>query len=272
MLEHKTASVDVSPGSDYWKRLRLDGQVSIYFDGARSLGFDVEGCLYDVLAKPGLRPYKATPLESRRYTKSTGKLDARQHEFDEEPAEYLARLIDAIAEKPVEYYARGEVVRLDAEVQEAGFDIWQLGKQIREAELAGRFPRNPDACVRYGTTCAFFDVCTGVASLEDESRFTRSRKMHPELSLVELEELGGGHDLLSASRLSAARACQRLHKYRYFDGYRPAVEAEALRFGSLIHKGLEAWWQAPDGERLEAALAALVPAPTTQPELAEASV
>jgi hypothetical protein len=75
-------------------------------------------------------------------------------------------------------------------------------------------------------------------------------------------EARGGLPVLSASRLHAARACQRLHKLKYLDGYRAAVEADTLRLGSLIHRGLEAWWRAPAGERLDAALAAL-----TKPEV-----
>lgn len=48
--------------------------------------------------------------------------------------------------------------------------------------------------------------------------------------------------LLTASRMRTFRSCARLHHLRYVEGWRPAIEAEALRFGSLIHTGLEAWW------------------------------
>jgi hypothetical protein len=253
IVEHKTAAAEIGPGSEYWKRLRLDGQVSIYYEGARSLGFDVEGCLYDVLAKPALRPYKATPPESRKYTKD-GRLYATQRDRDETPEEYRARLIDAIAEDPTGYYQRGEVVRLESEMADALHDVWQLAKQIRESELAKRYPRNPDSCASYGRTCPYFAACCGEASLDDSSLFRRSEAAHAELSE------SANDRLLTSSRLKAARACQRLHRFKYVDGIRPAVEPEALRFGSLVHLGLEAWWKAPAGERLEAALAAIYPA------------
>jgi hypothetical protein len=260
IVEHKTATGEIGPGSEYWKRLRLDGQVSIYYEGARSMGYDVEGCLYDVLAKPALRPYKATPLESRKFTKD-GRLYATQREQDETPEEYRDRLLNAIAEAPTACFQRGEVVRFEAEMADALHDVWSIAKQIREAELAKRFPRNPDACVRWNRTCDFFPVCTGEATV-DSPAFRRVTDLHPELA-------GSGTGLLTTSRLSSARACQRLHKLRYTDGIRPAVEAEALRFGSLIHKGLEAWWKAPPDERLDAALAAINPQHT--PSLAVAS-
>jgi hypothetical protein len=130
---------------------------------------------------------------------------------------------------------------------------------MREAQPFGRFPRNPDACMKWGRACDFFDACCGEASIDDPTRFRRSDHVSPELAPAE------GLPILSASRLRAARSCQRLHRFQYLDGYRPLVEAEALRFGTLIHLGLEAWWRAADGGRLEAALTALHPvaAPAT---------
>src|SRR5690606_28569274 len=65
--------------------------------------------------------------------------------------------------------------------------------------------------------------------------------------------------LLSISRMKSARACLRHHKHRYLDRVRPVEDADTLRFGTLFHAGLEAWWLAAQaGEpRLEAALAAV---------------
>jgi len=203
LVEHKTSSEDITPGSDYWKRLRMDGQVSVYFAGARqALGIDVAGCLYDVLLKPAQRPGQVPLVDAdgvkivhdasgQRVKTKDGKkwresastaegfvLQTRP----ETPEEFRARLVEAMAADPVKYFARGEVVRLEAEMDEALFDIWQTGQQLREAQLAQRCPRNPDACVRYGKTCEFFDVCTGAASLDDPTRFTRSTNVHPELA------------------------------------------------------------------------------------------
>lgn len=181
VLEHKTASGDVSPGSEYWRRLRMDGQVSIYFEGAKALGHDVAGCLYDVVAKPAQKPLRATPPEERRL-KRDGTPYANVRLEDETPAEFQARVLDALAEEPNRFFVRGEVTRLDEEMAEHLYDVWQTAQAIRESELSGRHPRNPDACVRYGRTCPFFDACTGVASLEDPLRFRHTNSVHPELS------------------------------------------------------------------------------------------
>ena len=67
-VEHKSSSEDITPGSPYWARLRMDSQVSVYFPGAEALGHKVSACLYDVVKKPTIQPYKATPMESRKYT------------------------------------------------------------------------------------------------------------------------------------------------------------------------------------------------------------
>ncbi len=193
IVEHKTASQEIEPGSDYLKRLRLDSQVSVYFEGARAAGYPAEGCVYDVLRKPALRPLKATPEEERKYTKEKrdkagnliepSRLYANQRENDETPGEYFERLCAAIAEDPTRYFVRAEVVRLDAEMADAMADLWNVGRQIREAEVMGRFPRNPDACVMYGRTCPYFAVCAGEASLEDTTLFRKVENVNPELSL-----------------------------------------------------------------------------------------
>lgn len=181
LVEHKTTSEDIGTGSDYWKRLTIDPQISTYFAGGKAAGFAIEECIYDVLGKPGLRPTKATPMESRKYTKD-GKLYAAQHEHDETPVEFEARLAAHVAENSDRYYQRGLVVRLESEEADAAYDTWHTARLIREAELANRWPRNPDACVRFGRTCHLFGVCTGSASLDDESLFRRTPNQHEELS------------------------------------------------------------------------------------------
>jgi hypothetical protein len=181
IVEHKTSSEDIGLGSPYWKRLTLDSQISVYYAGAKSLGYDVAGCIYDVIGKPTLRPYKATPEESRKYTKK-GELYANQREHDETPDEYRARLLEHVAADPDRYYQRGTVVRLQSEELVAAYDTWHLANMIRESEVQQRWPRNPDACMRYNRPCEFFDVCCGTASLDDPTRFRRAENAHEELT------------------------------------------------------------------------------------------
>lgn len=172
IVEHKTSSEDCSLGSDYWRRLRLDAQIGIYYAGGRAAGYDVEGCLYDVLKKPGQRPLKAN----------------KQRSVDETPHEYGIRCAETIAAAPHEFYSRGEVVRLDSELEELAWEIWQQARMIRDAQLSNKWPRNPDACIRYGYTCPYWNLCTGVATADDPSAFRTLPSVHPELTTLPEEE------------------------------------------------------------------------------------
>lgn len=183
VVEHKTTSSDISPGSEYWARLRMDGQVSIYIDGARALGHAVDTVVYDVVSTATLpRPRRATPPDQRRYTKD-GRLYAAQRLEDETPAEYRERICEALAERGANAYARGSIIRRADDLASAREDISHVARQLGRAMRAGEYPRNPDACWRYGSLCPYFDVCTGVASLDDSTRFTKlTNSVHPELT------------------------------------------------------------------------------------------
>jgi hypothetical protein len=165
ILEHKTSSEDIGPGANYWRRLTMDPQVSAYYAGARSLGYEPAGCLYDVVKKPMLRPLQANKSRSEPET----------------PEQYRDRCLADITGDPMAYYARGEIVRLEADEQESAYDVWHTVQSLRESQRAGRHPRNPDACIRYGRTCEYFDVCTRAASLDDPLRFKKLDNVHPEL-------------------------------------------------------------------------------------------
>lgn len=202
IVEHKTTSEDISQGSEYWLRLRLDAQVSTYFVGARALGHDVQGCIYDVIKKPALRPSTVALTDesgckivldqsgSRVRTKDgkkfreTGDTAAGYvlQTRPETPEEFRARLREDIASNPEKYYARGEVVRLEDDELDAAADTWATARQIRDAELQGRYPRNPGGCVQWGRTCEFFGVCTRAASLDDPTLFRLVERAHEELS------------------------------------------------------------------------------------------
>lgn len=166
VVEHKTSAADISQGSEYWKMLRLDGQVSTYFEGATALGHDVAGCLYDVLGKPQQRPLEA----------NTRRKEA------ETPEQFRERIGAAVAEDPGKYFQRGTVVRLESELREALYDAWQIGQALHEEELEDIAPRNVDQCVRFGRACEFLGVCCGEVSLDDPAHYVETPDAHPELS------------------------------------------------------------------------------------------
>ena len=160
LKEYKTTSRDFAPGADYWLRLQMDMQLSIYVLAARELGYDVSTILYDVTRRPGLRPLKATPLEARKYLKGTTTLYANQRENDETPEEYATRCAESIAADPLRHFARIEIARTDDDLREAQAEIWTQQLSIRQCQRSQRWYRNPEACVSTtGQTCDFLSVC-----------------------------------------------------------------------------------------------------------------
>ncbi len=180
MVEHKTSGADLTAGSSYWQRLRLDSQVSMYHHGARALGFELSGCLYDVIVRPELRPLKATPDDKKKFTKD-GRLYANQRENDETVDEFRARIAAAITEAPDAYFARVDVTRLEGELAASAADVYQVGCQIRNQLRTGIAPRNTGACNGYGRICEFAPICDGSGSLDDDTKFSRVESVHPEL-------------------------------------------------------------------------------------------
>lgn len=180
VVEHKTTTEDIEEGGTYWKRLRLDSQVSIYFEGGRLLGHQVAACLYDVLRVPRHELKEATPPEARKYTKE-GRLYATQRLEAETLEAFEARVTEEVASRPADFLARGTVVRLEAERAEGLVDVWDLAQSLTEEARKGRHPRTPEACFTWGRPCEFWGVCTGEESLEDARLFTRG-PIHPELT------------------------------------------------------------------------------------------
>lgn len=282
--EIKTSSESIEIGEIYWKRITLDPQLSLYIKAVRSLGFDVVGALYDVLRRPDLRPFVATPVDLRKYTKPTAKepvsrLYANQRDRDETPEEYGARCLEAIMEAPDRYYQRGVITRLDDELVEAQRDVWQTATAMRDAKRLRIYPRNPDACVQWSRTCDYLSVCCGEASIDDPVLFQIAERKHSELDAVcgsckgsgvikiikislgplQCAACGGSgqaQDLLTQSSLRTYRACPRRYFYRYELQARPlAAEAKPLRTGKSVHGALEVW--SKTGGDLPAALASL---------------
>lgn len=211
LVEHKTSSDDIGPGSDYWRRLRLDAQITTYFAGGRALGHDVAGCIYDVIAKPGQRPgqiplvdengvkivvdqagQRVRTKDGKKWRESASTADGYVLQTRPETAdEFEARLAAWIAERPNEFYQRGEVVRLAEDEADAAADTWATARAVADAGRLQRYPRNPDACVRWGRNCEFWEVCGGVATLDDTTRFRRVETKH--------EELGGAEQSTEAA-------------------------------------------------------------------------
>ena len=153
-----TASEDIGPSSDFWGRLRIDQQISMYYSAAQALGYPVETVLFDVTRKPGIRRFSATPPESRKFKKD-GTIYANQREVDETPDEYIKRLHADITEQPDRYFQRQEIPRLPDDLKMFEVEVWQTKDQINAARMSGAWPRNTDACTRPDRPCPMKSPC-----------------------------------------------------------------------------------------------------------------
>lgn len=202
VMDHKFTSSDFSAGSDYRTSLLIGAQVSNYLAGARHLGHEPRGWIHDVIRRPKQRPLRALAPEDVKWTKEkrnkAGELVeasrpyAGQQLVDETPEGYGARIADAMCADPDKWLARFPVVRLDDEVREAAFDMWQVGVQIRESRTARAWPRNGAACVRYSAPCDFLPICSGQSSPDDATRYRRAERAHEELSGEVQQQSGEG--------------------------------------------------------------------------------
>lgn len=233
----------------------MDPQIGVYLRAAVQKGLDPAGVGYDVLGVPQLRPLKATPLESRKYTKPTkaepvSRLYANQRDRDETPEEYGERCLAAIVAGPDGYYQRALPVRLHQEQHDGAVDVWQTAQTMREARRLNVFPRNPDACFQWSRACDFLPACCGDVPLDDPLMFRREDKEHEELEDVfETDRV-----VLTQSSMRTFRSCPRRYQIRYVLHMRPVLRSEALRTGSSVHRAVEALRK---GNTLDEALLAL---------------
>lgn len=172
LIESKSSSEDIEPGSWFWKRVALDIQISHYLAAAKREGIDAADVIYDVSKKPGLKPHKKVAIVKMTKTtaKEPGRPYANQQLKDETPEEYGERCLAAIRENPDDYFQRASIVRIGDEARAAEWDLLLTADQIVRAP--GDRARNPDACFRYGSACPYFGVCTGASSICDSNLFT----------------------------------------------------------------------------------------------------
>lgn len=207
LLEHKTTSDSVAPESDYWLRLRANGQIMQYVHAARTCGRQVEIILYDVTRKPQIKPKQIPVLDEagrkivldangQRVLKKDGTpresagdgMALQTHE--ETPEEYGQRLAEDVIARPEFYFARREVPVLDQDIEEFVVQRLEISRMILSLRRASRstakphqaWPRNCS-----GMTCQFCEYAgfclqnISVDQANPPAGFTVGEK-HPELN------------------------------------------------------------------------------------------
>jgi len=201
IMEHKTTGEDLSPDSDYWKRLLIDQQISLYMITARELGHAVTTIVYDVIRKPLIRRLSIPVMDKdgkkivldkdgQRVLNKKGEPYQAGNAANgwtmqsrlQSPDEYRERLIADIMQRPEWYFARQEIPRLDADIQEFAVELWQQQKQLSDCKRMGRWFRNTNACL-HPYRCEFFEICSnGIdPSVTLPDGYIQKACKHPEL-------------------------------------------------------------------------------------------
>ena len=173
IMEHKTTSKTIT-GDHYWSEIALDQQITRYMLAARHLGYEVQGCMYDVLKKPGTKPKLVGTVKG-----------GDRHREDLE--EYSKRLIKEIHESPEAYYARREIPRSQKQLDDMEIEMWQVSQDMNTCNLEGAHYKNSGACSS-PYKCEILEHCANDFDFEEgplPPGFERVDDLHPELKEAE---------------------------------------------------------------------------------------
>jgi ATP-dependent helicase/DNAse subunit B len=176
-VEYKTTGSPIDSDSDYWLKLRLDTQVSVYSYAAMRDGWQVQGTLYDVLRKPRSKPRLLTQAEVKRVIKDgewyggpvavkiteddEGKVTqvwangvetteikngAKGWQFRETPEMFGFRLLHDMYENPDNYFARKEIARTTKELRQFEVELYNIAVTIGLMRRLDNFYHNEQSC------------------------------------------------------------------------------------------------------------------------------
>lgn len=184
LMETKTTSADISPGSDYRNMTAINQQVSMYMAACQDEGKDVQTCLYDCIRKPSIKPTPVPLLDEDGYKivldrdgnrvnnrnnkprQTASKADGYEIQTRDMTAqEWREKLRTELLNNIERYYQRFEVARLSHELGEFRFELWEIAEDIGEAMRTGRFYRNTNSCQRWGSLCPYYEFCSGQACI-----------------------------------------------------------------------------------------------------------
>lgn len=250
IFDHKTTSSDITdPDSTYWRQLAVESQATHYLLLEWLNGRKADVAIWDVVRKPTISPKALTKADVKAvvengvyYGKKLTTEDIALAEISgrETLLMYMWRLSsDCIIERPEWYFQRRPVLRLGAEVVEYASELWDHGQDLLAVRATERNPRNSGACMLYGSPCKYLGICSG-HDTPDSDNWQRRAWVHPELKVLE----GDGRDILTNSRIRTFQTCRRKHQLQYEQGIERVDEQEsdALYFGDLFHRALEAYF------------------------------
>jgi hypothetical protein len=135
LLEHKTAA---AVDKQYVEKLWTDLQIQAYCWAQRRAGHDVSAVIYNVLRKPSIR----------RSAKKAESWDA----YTNRCRKWCETTPDA--------YTRLDLYFSDHQIESVVDDLVAMVRDWDAARRDARWPRNRDACFKWGRACPFFKLCS----------------------------------------------------------------------------------------------------------------
>ncbi len=198
--ESKFLGEDIGTDADLWLRLRMDHQITLYVDAARSIGYDVDTVLYDVVRKPSIKPEQVAIVDENgdkvvvdcngvRVLTKQGKprqtADKEQGYILQQrpmtPEEWGEKLNNDIGVRPDFYYARREIPRLEQQIAEYRQEFWDIAQAYTDAKKSDAWYRtvSKDTCA----WCSYFQLCSNGWTKNDPTPegFEILTNIHPEL-------------------------------------------------------------------------------------------
>lgn len=170
LLNHgKNALYELKTSGDtsretYKHRLSLDKQINANVLALVLEGKPCDAIVYDIIWKPALR------LKTGRKTMP-----------DETQEELNARILEAYASEPAEYFERLLVFRHRRDLDEYRIDAMAQFDTLASVSSRDVWYRNTGACENYGRLCQYFNHCMD-STKENEEQFRLRDRKHPEIS------------------------------------------------------------------------------------------
>ena len=170
VIDHKTTSANLTP-SKLASMSRSPQAIEYILAAPASVTEAVWDC---IRVKRESRRLK-TPIAGQEFYKTTrkGKYTAGQPKpgtnlEDETWDEFKMRLVEDIAAKPNDYFARVTIRPTEEELDKRRYDIWATSKMMQRAIEDKAFPRFEGSCEQYGG-CEYKPICwEGVDPMNSE--------------------------------------------------------------------------------------------------------
>lgn len=183
VVDHKLTSDSVGAESDFVKRLGIDTQPFTYIALATHLGLKVNGFIYDLVRKPGIRPRGLRNKEIEElaggakwhgHSIETANSEAArivmkpkaEWEMRETPPMYAARVYAEMVSDPGKYFGRHMMVPSRSELREWHNDLWMTKKLLDMSQNQGLYPKDTRSCL-FPYRCDFADFCLNRRSIDN---------------------------------------------------------------------------------------------------------